>query len=763
MKHFILFTLFTLLLPLAACTEKDISGGEPPVGPQTGLRLSARLSQGVATRADVGRLQAHLDEKRIDRIAFFVHTDEDGLQIYPPAPDDGSTTIDDDPNSVHLAETAPDSRQYTADVVLTAGGGYMADIVAVANLPEDYDYRQIVSWDGLQDSVLVWATANMLPATVGNALEMPSCNPGTNNKIDDTDRRAFAMYGYTRHELVKEESNTFTLAMERLAARIDITNEAYVKGMTDDDPKGGFRLSSVRLLHTRPASYITPQADYTSPDVVTVSDWQVTDIPYGKEAIPDPDTNPTGEPDKVEAADAEASATLQYLWRTLYTYENSDTEHAPTALEIKGAFRGMEVTRRIDFINKDKQPVPIVRNHRYLVRILPAPGLTDITFDIKVSEWDAVDTVNVKPDQTEVPVISNMESNLTEYINSEGQKTYDLYYTQDGEITFDATCSFAPGVRVKYYNDKTGTWTTDDNWITISKTAEEVIPVTRSTNTYKCSYKVTFPKFDTGLSRQAMLLVHNGGSEVECDTIRIRHTVTFPGTDLEPFALGTFNGKDIVWAPVNLGATKIPTRAIEIPDNDISKLTEDDYQKILEQSGLYFQWGRKSALNTFTTDRRLTMKPGPVSLEVSENEEYKDFLIDGGFKTGNWLEPSNDQLWNKGTADAPVKGDNDPCPSGWRISCKAELEVIAGMEWSHINSLHFIKGSKFVLYVPVITSIVDIANLIKTDDESAYIFSSDAVVNDKKLKEAYILNCGSGVITYPRYYAVPIRCVQEQP
>nr|WP_129732652.1 hypothetical protein [Parabacteroides goldsteinii] len=750
MKHFIISTLFTLLLPLAACTEKEITGGETPTVPQTGFRLSARLGQGAATRAVGDAFAAQSDEKRIDRLAFFVHTDEDGFQVYPPAPDDGTTTLADDPNHVHLTETPPaDSRQYTAEVILTAGGGYMADIVAVANLPEDYDYSQIITWQGLQDSVLVWAT------------EMPSCTPGTG--IDDPARRAFVMYSYIRHELTKEENNAFTLAMERLAARIDITNEAYVTGMTPADPKGGFLLSSVRLLHARPASYITPQMDYTSPDVATVSNWEVTDIPYGKAATADPSANPTGEPDKVETADAETDATLQYLWRSLYTYENSDTEHAPTALEIKGAFRGMEVTRRIDFIDKDKQPVPIVRNHRYLVRILPAPGLTDITFDIKVSEWDAVDTVNVKPDQTEVPVISNMESNLTEYINSEGQKTYDLYYTQDGEMTFDATCSFAPGIRVKYYNDKTGTWTTDDNWITISKTAEEVIPVTRSANTYKCSYKVTFPKFDTGLSRQAMLLVHNGGSEVECDTIRIKHTVTFPGTDLEPFALGTFNGKDIVWAPVNWGATKIPTEAIEIPDNKLSKLTEDDYQKILEQSGLYFQWGRKSGLNTFTTDNNLTMKPGPVSLEVSENEEYKGFLIDGGFKTGNWLEPSNDQLWNKGTADAPVKGDNDPCPSGWRISCKAELEVIAGMEWSHINSLHFIKGSKFVLYVPFIVFVVDFASLQKNDAQSAYIFSSDAVVNDIQYKEAYILNCGNSVIPYPRYYAAPIRCVQEQP
>lgn len=299
MKQY-LFILLSFLL--ASCAEQEI-GHETPGGiPGEGLRLSVRLGNGTATRALGDPFLSGSEEKRIDRLAFFVHTDEDGLQIYPPVPDDvtdATAAATDYPINVYLAETAPDSRQYTADVTLTAGGGYMADIVAVANLPKDYDYNQIVTWDGLQDSVTVWAA------------KMPACTPGTG--IDDPDRRALIMYGYTREELAKEETNAFTLALERLVARIDITNEAYVPGMTADDPKGGFR--------------------------------------------------------------------------------------------------GTEITRRIDFIDADKQPVPLVRNHRYQVRILPAPGQTDITFDIKVAEWDAVDTVQVKPDQTAVPEITKIETN----------------------------------------------------------------------------------------------------------------------------------------------------------------------------------------------------------------------------------------------------------------------------------------------------------------------------------------------------------------
>lgn len=665
---FILLSLF-----LAACSEQDISEGGTSTGTQSGLRLRLTLGNGVTTRALGDSFVSGLDEKRIDRLAFFVHTDEDGLQIYPPVPDNVTNPDDaasDYPNQVYLAETAANSRQYTADVALTAGGGYMADIVAIANLPKDYDYNQIVTWKGLQDSVLVWSTANMLPTIGGNPLEMPACTAGTG--IDDPNRRAFAMYGYTRHELVKEESNAFSLAMERLVSRIDITNEAYVQGMTEADPKGGFLLSSVRLLHARPASYITPQDGYTSPDVATVSDWVVTPIPYGKATAANPTVNPTREPDAVDA-NIETNATLQYLWHALYTYENSDTEHAPTALEIKGKLRGTEITRRIDFINKDKQPVPIVRNTRYLIRILPAPGQTDIEFDLKVSEWDAVDTINVKPDQTAVPVITNFVTNATPNVISAVTKAYDLYYTQDGEITFDATCSFAPGVRVKYYDNKTDNWTTKGDWLTVEQVGNTEI-VTKANPTYKNSYQVTFNKFDGNVSRKAMLLVHNGGSEVECDTILVRHVKTYPGTDFEPEAVAKRDdGTDIIMAPVNIGATKVVDKIKMILT---TSETDDVYQDQFEKVGYYFQWGRKTGTK-YMGSKTKTVE-GPILIKDENNKEYQSTYIlpSENPERTPWSSDSDPSLWNAGTDDVPLKGKNDPCPSGWRIITLKESNKI---------------------------------------------------------------------------------------
>lgn len=783
MKHFILSTLFTLLLPLAACTEKDISGGEPPVGPQTGLRLSARLSQGVVTRALGDPFAAQLEEKRIDRLAFFVHTKEDGFQVYPPVPDDVTDpdqAAADHPNAVYLAGTP--ATGYTATVALTAGGGYVADIIAIANLPADYDYRQIVTWEGLQDTVAILAT------------KMPACLPGS-AETDLSKRNAFVMYGDVTKELKKEETNTLSFSLQRLVARIDITNEAYEPGTTPANaaanPENSFFLTSARLLRAQPAAYLVPKPDRT-PDVVTTDVWPAltgigTDILYGKPTSKTPTADPTQEPEMVTVttpADAN-NARLQYAWHTLYTYPNSDTEHAPTALEIKGTFRGTEITRRIPFVNKDGAAFPVEGNHRYLVRIMKAPGQTDISFNIAVSEWDAVDTVNVKPDQTEVPVITNLATNLTEYTNSEGQKAYDLFYTQNGEMTFEATCRFAAGVRIKYYDEKSETWTTQGNWLKVEQVGEAEV-TTKANNAYKISYKITCDKFDGGRTRKAMLLVHNGGSEVECDTMIIRHVITYPGTDLEGIEVEDPTGaaSTVTWAPVNVGATRIATDIKPGYDYDTRQpipLSEEDQQSNFEQCGYLFQWGRKTPFKFPGCDEMMkntiefsTLDEFPTYEEgISPDYEYYDKYIirnssvnyyywykDHGFNSAP-LSPilANKMLWPR---------QSDPCPVGWHVPSNEDSQslinmlnsdgtasnhwivqssTIANLVFPHAGRIHVYGEGRFMS-----DSGVYWLSTVKADEISPPILAFS--FNSAKLVNVGWALCFSTT-------AIPVRCVQD--
>lgn len=72
-KHFTIFLLLTLAA-LPGCNVEEISRGGDPL-PEGVTRLTATVQPGVKTRAVGGLLNdATNDEKRIDRLAFFVHT-----------------------------------------------------------------------------------------------------------------------------------------------------------------------------------------------------------------------------------------------------------------------------------------------------------------------------------------------------------------------------------------------------------------------------------------------------------------------------------------------------------------------------------------------------------------------------------------------------------------------------------------------------------------------------------------------------------------
>ena len=436
------YVIITFLLPfllLCACTEQEIDRGTDPL-PGGVMRLSATVRNGVKTRALNDPLtDATTDEKRVDRIAFFVYTEAEGMQVYPPATP--VSVYPDEPNKVHLTDNGDGT--YTANVDLTAGAGYDADVVAIANLPEDYDYSQVITWQGLLDSVTVATT------------KMPLCtgeySTGKNN--------AFVMYASASVALHKEKEAEVGFAMERLVARIDITNKAYGTGTN------AFVLTGARILQAKPASYLVPHDLYASPEVVTVSDWKLDPLSiklYKGEVTTDNETT-----------EAAGDATRQAAWHALYTYENDDVEHAATHLEVTGKMNGATIVRKIPFETVDadgttKKPVPIVRNHRYLVQISPAPGQTDITYKLTVDEWNAVDTVNVQPNQNQVPVMSNFSC-------VEASKTYGTFDASTGipdtivvpatggTIRFTASCPFDTRVTADYASAADG-----NDWLEIT-------------------------------------------------------------------------------------------------------------------------------------------------------------------------------------------------------------------------------------------------------------------------------------------------------
>lgn len=220
---------------------------------------------------------------------------------------------------------------------------------------------------------------------------------------------------------------------------------------------------------------------------------------------------------------------------------------------------------------------------------------------------------------------------------------------------------------MKYYDSHTDSWTTKGDWLKVEQVGSTEI-VTKADHSYKNSFQVTFNKFDGDVTRKAMLLVHNGGSEVECDTILVRHVITYPGTDLEAVE---YKGK--FWAPVNCGGSTDLTTA--------DKITEDTRDVAI--LGYCYQWGRNVP---FTPGSVATVSPVgslPLYIEACLNTgPYQDKLIVTTYDEPWFRDYRSDKP--DGLSSALTRGgddvwprENQPCPAGWRVSTQAEWQGVA--------------------------------------------------------------------------------------
>lgn len=629
---FLIFSLFT------SCNEEEINRNTPQ--PDGVMRLSATVRNGIKTRALNDPLSdATADEKRVDRISFFVYTEAEGLQVYPPATP--ASVYPDEPNKVHLIDNADGT--YTANVDLTAGAGYDADVIAVANLPEAYDYTQVVSWKGLLDSVSVAATT------------MPLCT----GEYDTGKKNAFIMCASATVALHKEKEAAVDFAMERLVARIDITNKAYG---TDGN---AFVLTGARILQAKPASYFVPHDLYASPEVVTVSDWQLAPALvklYKGEVMTDNETT-----------EAAGDAVCQAAWHALYTYENDDVEHAATHLEVTGKMNGATIVRKIPFETVDadgitKKPVPIVRNHRYLVQINPAPGQTDISYKLTVDEWNAVDTVNVQPNQDQVPVMSDYA--CVEATNTFG--TFDaltgmpdtiVVPATGGAISFTASCPFDTRVTTDYASAADG-----NDWLEITSRSEAV--VTKANSSLARTYEITVKAnvgLDATLVNRGYLYIANGGNGSKVDTVTVYQgkNIAYGETRFAAIIMGQVSGQDVIWAPVNVGATEIATLVKK--DADIT--TEEEKAANERMCGYYFQWGRKVPF-------RYGGEPGDIAPSGITLSPYAEATKADYQYAEKYIMNANSWFSDYASFNRNWPKENDPCPSGWRVATKGELQII---------------------------------------------------------------------------------------
>ena len=107
-----------------------------------------------------------------------------------------------------------------------------------------------------------------------------------------------------------------------------------------------------------------------------------------------------------------------------------------------------------------------------------------------------------------------------------------------------------------------------------------------------------------------------------------------------------------VWAPVNCG-----------------------YHATDYKYGKLYQWGRKYGQGYDDDASVPEIVEGPVSLSVGQSEANAGKFYYNSYDW-DWLTPQDDNLWNSGTEDNPVKTEYDPCPDGWRVPTYSELSEL---------------------------------------------------------------------------------------
>ncbi|WP_459188925.1 InlB B-repeat-containing protein [Parabacteroides sp. APC149_11_2_Y6] len=313
--------------------------------------------------------------------------------------------------------------------------------------------------------------------------------------------------------------------------------------------------------------------------------------------------------------------------------------------------------------------------------------------------------------------------------------------------------------------------------------------ITGATVNGKIGMEVKVPVQDENLRvpLDVYVTISDAGNAGKSEIITITSRPNYANTDFQPVMMKTTDDKLVFWAPINVGATVMPEKASSDPNTDIT-----------ESCGQLFQWGRKfgfAATNDATTtdadkfdgttdplgfpkgqgalaemskwDNKFIVKsassPNTWYNWLLFNEDGSDNPADADMIDGEWYQ----KLWNKGSEDAPVKTEYDPCPEGWRVPTQSEWEAIGAgntavtKEWDSANKLLSIAGAesgqKLILPAAGYRDVSSGASYYQ--GSGGYYWSSSVLSNSAR--HAYFSSATLGTGTGTRASGYSVRCVQE--
>jgi uncharacterized protein (TIGR02145 family) len=214
---------------------------------------------------------------------------------------------------------------------------------------------------------------------------------------------------------------------------------------------------------------------------------------------------------------------------------------------------------------------------------------------------------------------------------------------------------------------------------------------------------------------------------------------------------------DVIWAPVNCGYEPATSDSKGYP-----------YGKL-------YQWGRKYGQGySKRYDASVPEKvAGPISSINGQKDKYANTFFMASESPYDWTDPQDDNLWNSGAEESPIKTEYDPCPDGWRVPTYAELGKLAENSSSWIT----VGGQEGYYFCGDYTYLNDLhapqvffpaAGIRKYDGDDAiyrgscgYYWSSRPRSYYCRAYALYIAPAFSSRSDEERAHGYSVRCVQE--
>lgn len=611
--HIIKIAWLLAILPLlfACSNEEDYLKPEPPLeNGEAVLQIKMAFPKKKSATYAAGDYTATDAEREIKSIAFFTQNwDEGSGTDFKAGAFNRYLSTEDLRTPTGLHEPLNENGgAYTTTIKIRSDGFGKNEVkvLIIANYNENgltQALKDAATWEEVTALTSLPLTNNPQTPLLMVALEenVPLVNGGTTNR---------------------------DFHLKRVVSRIDVVNKATASG---------FALTSAQLVNPREKGYLVEKNPNRDNIALASTDFDPV--------LPNP------------------SLVTEPAVEGMYAYENTNSDPAKaTAVLVKGTYNTIQFEKRIPMKHPDKDGVtgaliPLDPNHRYAINIIPATDPNEITWTIKVADWDDGGEVEVNPPVDSIPKLYSFEFN--------GTPTDDQWFPDALVYNMDNR----GGTKVSFMVTNINTTKYTISYRCLPKYAAAFDMQNKNSSAYlnfvkrddpvvtyahvEQRYEVTIPPMlsEPTAPVAIVLSVENAHDRNrKQDIVFFYNKTSYPGTNLPPVLLGGH-----YWAPVNEGATVI--------GNAINKSTQ----------GLIYQWGRNTAFNV-DWDGLQNNSPsaiaGPISYQEAANSNQ---FITKSLAPFDWVTSADREFRNKQWLPAI---NNSPCPSGWRVPTVEELNLI---------------------------------------------------------------------------------------